>query len=899
MSATKPFILVDGSSYLFRAYYALPPLTNKQGEPTGAMYGVLNMLRKLIADYSPDYMAVVFDPRGKTLRHDLYKEYKANRTVMPDDLQQQIAPLHQMIQALGMPLVVVPGVEADDVIGTLARAAEAQGQSVLISTGDKDLAQLVNANISLVNTMNAQRLTPATVREKFGVPPERIIDYLSLTGDTSDNIPGVHGVGPKTAVKWLETYGSLDAIMQRAAEIKGKVGDNLRAALNDLPLTKQLVTIVCDIPLDKPWNACRLAEPNRELLAELFARYEFKQWLAELEKIEHTHEQAVEQKPADYLCITTQTDWEKQLNSLTLEQTDRFAFDTETTSIQAMSAQLVGFSFAYKKEQAVYVPLAHKDAEVPQLAMKPVLADLARVLENPNKKLIGHHLKYDLEILRHYDIIPKAQLWDTMIASYVLNSSSTRHDLATLAKQFLGRDTIAFETLAGSGVKQKTFDHVSIKEATEYAAEDAEITLKLAEVFSQQLADSPSLQAVFTDIDMPLVPILARMEYQGVLIDPVKLAVQSEELAQKIQTLEEQAFVIAGENFNLASPKQLQYILFEKLGIMPTKKTPSGQASTAEEVLQELARDHELPAIILSHRSLSKLKSTYTDKLPLMVNSKTGRVHTSYNQAVTVTGRLSSNNPNLQNIPIRTEEGRRIRQAFVAPAGYRLISADYSQIELRIIAHVSQDPGLLHAFQEGLDVHRATASEVFGVPLAQVTSEQRRHAKTINFGLLYGMSAFGLSQNLGIDRSSAAHYMEIYFKRYPKVHAYMQESTAFAATHGYVESIFGRRVPIADIKAKNPARRKAAERAAINAPMQSSAADIIKKAMICVDAYLQKNNLPAAMIMQVHDELILEVRADVVDQVVDVLRSCMESAVSLSVPITVDIGVGDNWDEAH
>ena len=904
MPATKPFVLVDGSSYLFRAYYALPPLTNKHGEPTGAMYGVINMLRKLVAEYSPEYMAVVFDPRGKTLRHDLYKEYKANRTVMPDDLQQQIAPLHQMIEALGMPLIVVPGVEADDVIGTLARAAEAQGQSVLISTGDKDLAQLVNANISLVNTMNAQRLTPETVREKFGVPPEKMIDYLSLTGDTSDNIPGVHGVGPKTAVKWLETYGSLDNIIQQAAEIKGKVGDNLRAALNDLPLTKQLVTIVCDIPLEKTWEVCRLAEPNRSSLAELFSRYEFKQWLAELDKTEPKTEAKAEVKAevktaAHYQCINTQSEWQKQLEVLKSKHTDTLAFDTETTSIQAMSAQLVGFSFAYRKEEAAYVPLAHKETETPQLDMTSILADLARVLDNPNLKLIGHHLKYDLEILRHYNIIPKAQLWDTMIASYVLNSSGSRHDLASLAKQLLGRDTIAFETVAGSGVKQKTFDHVSIKEATEYAAEDAEVTLALADLFSQQFAESPRLLSVFNELDMPLVPILTRMEYQGVLIDPVKLAAQSEELAQKIQALEEQAFVIAGENFNLASPKQLQTILFEKLGIMPTKKTPSGQASTAEDVLQELARDHELPAIILMHRSLSKLKSTYTDKLPLMMNEKTGRVHTSYNQAVTVTGRLSSNNPNLQNIPIRTEEGRRIRQAFVAPAGYRLISADYSQIELRIIAHVSQDPGLLRAFQEGLDVHRATASEVFGVPLAQVTAEQRRHAKTINFGLLYGMSAFGLSQNLGIDRSSAAHYMDIYFKRYPKVHEYMQESTAFAAAHGYVESIFGRRVPIADIRSKNPARRKAAERAAINAPMQSSAADIIKKAMICVDAYLQKNNLPAAMIMQVHDELILEARADVVDQVVEALRSCMESAVSLSVPITVDIGIGDNWGEAH
>lgn len=899
MSAKKPFILVDGSSYLFRAYYALPPLTNQAGEPTGAMYGVLNMLRKLVTDYQPEHMVVVFDPKGKTLRHEWYEAYKANRTVMPDDLQLQIAPLHDMIRALGLPLMVVPGVEADDVIGTLARQAEQAGLPVLISTGDKDMAQLVNAHITLVNTMNGQVLDPEAVKTKFGVSPAQIIDYLSLTGDTSDNIPGVPGVGPKTAVKWIQEYGSLAGVIAAAPSMKGKVGENLRAHLDDLPLCERLVTIKCDIPLPQTVHELKPAEPNRELLREFFTRYEFKNWLTELSASKPTVTPAPSSQAAAsvYTTIQDEATWQAWLRKAA--QSAQLAFDTETTSLSAVSAELVGLSMATEAGAAAYLPLAHQQAPFTQLSRTQVLQQLQPLLQDPNKTLIGHNLKYDLEVLLNYGVQVQAKLCDTLLESYVLNSGETRHDLESLAKHYLNRDTIAFETVAGKGVNQKTFDYVPIDQATQYAAEDADVTLALHHRLWPVLASEERLRQVFDEIDMPLVPILARMEHYGVMIDAACLAAQSAELAQQVAALEQQAYAEAGETFNLASPKQLQTILFDKLNIPPAKKTPGGQASTAESVLQELAHQHALPKIILEYRTLSKLKSTYTDKLPLQINPKTQRIHTSYNQAVTVTGRLSSNNPNLQNIPIRREEGRRIRQAFVAPAGYRLVSADYSQIELRIIAHVSQDPGLLKAFREGLDVHRATAAEVFGVAFDQVTPEQRRHAKTINFGLLYGMSAFGLSQTLGIDRASASHYMETYFKRYPNVHAYMQATCEFAAKHGYVESIFGRRVHIPEIRSKNVPRRKAAERAAINAPMQSSAADIIKKAMICVDSWIEQSAAPVHMIMQVHDELVLEVRDDYLDTAIEHLRDCMDNAVQLSVPVTVDIGVGRNWDEAH
>lgn len=893
MAAAKPLILVDGSSYLFRAYYALPPLMTKTGMPTGAMYGVLNMLRKLVNDYKPLHIAVVFDPKGKTFRHDLYPGYKANRTQMPDDLQQQIAPLHRLIRGLGFPLIIVEGIEADDVIGTLAHQAEQQGLSVLISTGDKDMAQLVNENITLINTMTGSAMDIKGVKQKFGVSPDKIIDYLALMGDSVDNIPGVPNVGPKTAAKWLDEFGSLENVMQAAPQMKGKVGENLRRHLGELPLSRELVTIKKDINVAYDVQTLRLGDPDKTLLMDLFLEYEFKNWLAEL-----TLEPKVTKPEHHYEIVMTEQhldQWIKQL-----KQKKQFAFDTETTSLQAISAELVGVSFSVEPGKAAYVPVAHDYEGAPlQLDRNRVLAKLKPLLTDSQNTLIGHNIKYDMEVLMNYGIELKTQLLDTLIESYVINSTATRHDMDSLAAKHLGRKTLSFEDVAGKGAKQKTFNQIALEVAANYAAEDADVTLALHEKLSPTITSEKGLSSVFTSIDMPLVALLARMEYHGVLIDSAMLEKQSAFLAKRIAELQQQAYQSAGMNFNLSSPKQLQEILFEKLKLPVLKKTPGGQASTAENILQDLALNYPLPKIILEYRSLSKLKSTYTDKLPLQVNAKTGRVHTSYNQAVTATGRLSSNNPNLQNIPIRTEEGRRIRQAFIAPKGCKIISADYSQIELRIIAHVSQDPGLLKAFKNGLDVHRATAAEVFGVAFDQVSDDQRRHAKTINFGLLYGMSAFGLSKNLGIDRHSAQEYMDIYFKRYPNVHQYMETTCEFARKYGYVESIFGRRIYIPDIQSSNIPRKKAAERAAINAPMQSSAADIIKKAMLCVDDWIQTSAVPVKMIMQVHDELVLEVESAFVEVAVSHLRHCMEEAVTLSVPLTVDIGIGENWDEAH
>lgn len=890
----KPFILVDGSSYLFRAYYALPPLTNKHGEPTGAIYGVINMLRKLLKDYDPQHIAVVFDSKGKTFRHEMYSDYKANRAVMPDELQAQIKPLHEMIRALGLPLVIEEGVEADDVIGTLAIQAAEAGMPVVISTGDKDMAQLVNKNITLINTMTNHVMDEAGVEEKFGVRPSQIIDYLTLVGDTSDNIPGVPKVGPKTAAKWINQFGSLDDIIKNAEEIKGKVGENLRNHIKEIPLTRDLVTIKLDVKLHESPQSLTMGEPNTGKLVELFSYFEFKNWLAEL------GEESSNETPAESKTYRT-TFEEKDLANLIkkIKNEKEFAFDTETTSIDAMQAELVGVSVALSKE-AIYIPCGHNyEGAPPQISRNKVLSMFAEVFAEPSLVMIGQNLKYDLEVLSRYEVVVKNQLIDTMLEAYVLNGTANRNDLDTLAAKYLERNTIKFEDIAGKGVKQKTFNQIEIDVASEYAAEDAEVTLALHHRLQPALQEQGLLNKVFTEIDMPLMSVLTRMEICGVLIDSGMLEKQSKLLAKKIAELEEEAYGLAGDEFNLGSPKQLQEILYNKLKIPVTKKTPGGQPSTAEAVLQELSLDYPLPKIILEHRSLSKLKSTYTDKLPKQVDPKTGRVHTSYNQAVTSTGRLSSNNPNLQNIPIRTEMGRDIRKAFIAPKGYKIIAADYSQIELRIIAHVSKDPGLLKAFKEGQDIHRATASEVFGVPLDKVSSEQRRHAKSINFGLLYGMSAFGLSQNLKISRESAQKYMDIYFERYPKVHNYMQETIAFAQKHGYVESAYGRRIYIPEIHSKNGIRRKAAERAAINAPMQSSAADIIKIAMLCVDTWIQQSKLPVRMIMQVHDELILEVKEEIVDEAIEHLRECMQNAYEISVPLLVDVGVGESWDEAH
>ncbi|MGG4609277.1 DNA polymerase I [Providencia sp. Me31A] len=926
--AENPLILVDGSSYLYRAYHAFPPLTNSAGEPTGAMYGVLNMLRSLIMQYKPSHVAVVFDAKGKTFRDELFESYKSHRPPMPDELRAQIAPLHEMVEAMGLPLLVVPGVEADDVIGTLACEASRKGMPVLISTGDKDMAQLVEPNITLINTMNNTILGPDEVKEKYGVPPELIIDFLALMGDSSDNIPGVPGVGEKTALALLQGIGSLETIysdleaiaplgFRGSKTLAPKMAENRELAF----LSYQLATIKTDVELEKTCEELQVAQPDADKLHQLFSRYEFKRWLADIEsgtwmdgkntntKVP-TSQTAVRAKAIapsvptlsaeNYQTILDAESLARWIEKLSTASV--FAFDTETDSLDTQEARLVGMSFAIEAGHAAYLPVGHDYLDAPvQLSLDEVLPLMKPILENENILKIGQNLKYDAEVLENYDIELKGIGYDTMLESYVLNSVAGmgRHDMDSLAERHLNHKTVSFEEIAGKGKKQLTFNQIALEEAANYAAEDADVTLLLHQALYPQLEAEPKLNHIFQNIEMPLVPVLVRMERKGVLINASVLAAQSKVITARLAELEKEAFELAGEEFNLASPKQLQTILFEKLQLPVIKKTPSGAASTNEEVLEELALNHALPKLLLEHRSLAKLKSTYTDKLPLMINPRTGRVHTSYHQAVTATGRLSSRDPNLQNIPVRTEEGRRIRQAFVAREGYKVMAADYSQIELRIMAHLSQDKGLLTAFAEGKDIHKATAAEVFGVPLEQVTSDQRRSAKAINFGLIYGMSAFGLARQLGIPRGEAQRYMDLYFERYPGVLRYMENTRVQASEQGYVETLEGRRLYLADIKSSNGMRRKAAEREAINAPMQGTAADIIKKAMIAVDNWLQTEKPHADMLMQVHDELVFEVKESELERVQMQVQTLMEQSMKLDVPLKVDVGIGDNWDEAH
>ena len=901
MSDKPDLILVDGSSYLFRAYHALPPLTNSRGEPTGAIVGVVNMLRKLINDYQPKYMAVVFDAPGKTFRDDLYDQYKANRPPAPEDLKAQIDRLHEIVRAMGLPLLVVDDVEADDVIGTLARQAAEQGMTTLISTGDKDMAQLVNDHVSLIDTMSNRYLDADGVVEKFGVKPEQIIDYLALMGDASDNIPGVPKCGPKTAAKWLAQYGNLDELVDKAGEIKGKIGESLRASLEQLPLSKQLTTIKTDVPLDLGPQQLQPGQPDTRKLRELYQRIEANRLLATLDDTGSPEEQpsaAVQEQ--DYEIILEKQVFERWLKQL--QRSGLFAFDTETTSLDYMQAELVGLSFSTEPGKAAYVPVAHDYPGAPQqLEREWVLEKLKPLLEDPEQPKVGQNLKYDMSIVARYGIAMAGIRFDTMLESYVLDSTATRHDMDSLAKKYLSRETVSFTDIAGKGAKQLTFNQIDLEQAGPYAAEDADITLQLHQTLWPKLEELDGLRRVYEDIEMPLVPVLSRMERLGVRIDAGLLQQQSQELAEKLHALEQRAYDIAGHPFNLGSPKQIGHIFFEELGMEVVKKTPKGAPSTSEEVLQILAdKGEELPAVILEHRGLAKLKNTYVDKLPEMRDPQTGRVHTSYHQAVAATGRLSSSDPNLQNIPVRTEEGRRIRKAFIAEPDHVMLAADYSQIELRIMAHLSGDEGLLKAFSQGLDIHRATAAEVFGAESPEaVTDDQRRSAKAINFGLIYGMSAFGLAKQLGIGRQEAQEYVELYFSRYPGVKAFMDNIREQAHEDGYVETLFGRRLYLPEINSRNGMRRAAAERTAINAPMQGTAADIIKRAMIAMDAWLEKEKPPVRMVMQVHNELVFEVRKDQLEPVKENIRNIMEGAAELKVPLVVDVGVGDNWEEAH
>ncbi|MBI4357535.1 MAG: DNA polymerase I [Gammaproteobacteria bacterium] len=890
-----PLILVDGSSYLFRAFHALPSLTTHQGEPTGAIYGVLNMLRRLLDDYTPELITVVFDAKAKTFREELFPPYKANRPKMPEELASQIAPLHAIIKAMGISLLVIEGVEADDVIGTLATQAAQKGIPVLISTGDKDMAQLVSPLVTLINTMNREILDPKGVEKKFGVNPHQIVDYLTLVGDTSDNVPGVPNVGPKTAAKWLQQYGSLDLLIQKADAIEGKVGQNLRMSLPKFPLFKDLLTIRTTLSLPLSFEELTRKPEDTAQLIHWFKRLEFKNWLSAV--CEHSSQNTSLQKGA-YSIILEKKDFEVWLERL--KKSPFFAIDTETTSLDIHRAHLVGLSFAVASNEAVYVPLAHDyPGAPPQLPLDWVLAQLKPLLEDPKLSKCGHNLKYDRNVLFQHGIDLKGITYDTLLESYVLNSVASRHDLDSLALKHLGYRTVTFEEVAGKGTQQLTFNQIPLETAGPYSAEDADISYRLHEAFWPILSKEPKLQILFQTIEMPLVPVLAQMERNGVLVNAALLQTQSKELADKIKVLEDKAFRLSEVPFNLASPKQLQEILFTRQKLPVLSKTPGGQPSTSEEVLEELAITYPLPRVILEHRTLSKLKSTYTDKLPLQVNPKTGRIHTSFHQAVTATGRLSSSNPNLQNIPIRTEEGRKIRRAFIAPPGFKLISADYSQVELRIMADLTQDKALCNAFAHNIDIHRATAAEVLGIPVEKVTSEQRRNAKAINFGLIYGMSAFGLSKQLSITPKAAEEYMEVYFARYPSVRAYMESARALAQKQGYVETLFGRRLYLPEIKSANLARRRAAERAAINAPLQGSAADIIKRAMITIDLWLKDTQAHAMLILQVHDELVLEVAENEVEKVKKAVQDRMLTAARLSVPLNVEIGVGDNWDEAH
>lgn len=899
--ADKTLVLVDGSSYLYRAFHALPMLTNSHHHPTGAMHGVIAMLRRLVQTYDPDYFGVVFDPRGPTLRDEWYDQYKANRPPMPEELAVQVEPLHDIIRALGYPLLQVAGVEADDVIGTLATRAAQAGLRVVISTGDKDLAQLVDDHVSLVNTMDDTVLDRAAVKAKFGVEPERIIDYLALVGDTVDNIPGVPKVGPKTAAKWLEAYGSLDGVVAHAGEIKGKIGDNLRGALDQLPLSRRLVTIVRDIELDTEPTELVRTGVDAARLVELFRTFEFNTWLRELEDqgvAAASAPPADAPPPAEYETVLDEQGLEAWLQALAAAEC--FAFDTETTSLDYMQARIVGVSFSCVPGRAAYVPLAHDYPGVPdQLDRDTVLERLRPLLEDEARAKLGHNLKYDRNVLANHGIVLRGIAHDTMLESYVLNSTGSRHDFDSVAQKYLNHRTIHYEDVAGKGARQIGFAEVAIEDATPYAAEDAEVCLRLHQALQPEIMASEGLSRVYHDIEIPLVPVLADMERRGVYVDTRMLLEQSAELDQRMAEIEARAHDAAGEVFNIGSPKQIQAILFDKLGLPVLQKTPKGQPSTAESVLAELAHDYDLPRLILDYRGLAKLKSTYTDKLPAQVDADSGRIHTSYHQAVAATGRLSSSDPNLQNIPVRTAEGRRIRQAFVAPPGRLLLAADYSQIELRIMAHLSADSGLLDAFAQGLDVHRATAAEVFGAALEAVDDEQRRAAKAINFGLIYGMSAFGLARQLGIERSAAQNYIDRYFARYPGVREYMDRTRELARDQGYVETVFGRRLYLPDINARNPQLRQYAERTAINAPMQGTAADIIKRAMIEVDRWLATQAGLAALIMQVHDELVLEVDTAAIDEVAEAVRRIMEGAAELAVPLIVEVGRGANWDEAH
>ena len=928
--APNPLVLVDGSSYLYRAFHAFPPLTNSAGEPTGAMYGVLNMLKSLISQVQPSHIAVVFDAKGKTFRDEMFEQYKSHRPPMPDALRKQIQPLHDIIRALGIPLLVIEGVEADDVIGTLAVAASKANQKVLISTGDKDMAQLVDDNIMLINTMNNTLLDRDAVIEKYGIPPELIIDYLALMGDSADNIPGVAGVGEKTALGLLQGIGSMAEIyanLDKVAElpIRGakKLGDKLLAEKEMADLSYRLATIKTDVALNITPEKLTLGASNNDQLTEYFGRYEFKRWLNEVmngaDSITNNNEQptkinhyqatpALSQDNSDealpaiqinrsrYETLLTEADlnrWVEKLNQAKL-----FALDTETDNLDYMAANLVGISFALENGEAAYLPLQLDYLGAPKpLEKTTALSLLKPVLENPAIQKVGQNFKYDLTMFARNGIDVQGVAFDTMLESYVLNSTG-RHNMDDLAKRYLGHQTISFEEIAGKGKNQLTFNQIPLEQAAEYAAEDADVTMKLQQVLWEKLSKEPSLEKLFKEMELPLLGVLSRMERRGVLIDSDALFLQSNEIANRLSELEEQAYVLAGQPFNLASTKQLQEILFDKLGLPVIQKTPKGAPSTNEEVLEELAFSHELPKVLVEHRGLSKLKSTYTDKLPQMVNSQTGRVHTSYHQAVTATGRLSSSDPNLQNIPIRNEEGRRIRQAFIAREGYSIVAADYSQIELRIMAHLSGDKGLINAFSQGKDIHRSTAAEIFGVSLDEVTSEQRRNAKAINFGLIYGMSAFGLSRQLGITRPDAQKYMDLYFQRYPGVQQFMTDIREKAKAQGYVETLFGRRLYLPDINSSNAMRRKGAERVAINAPMQGTAADIIKRAMIKLDELI-RHDPDIEMIMQVHDELVFEVRSEKVAFFREQIKQHMETAAELVVPLIVEVGVGQNWDEAH
>ena len=893
-------VLVDGSSFLFRAFHAVPPLSNDQGQPTNAIYGVTNMLKRLLADEKTPYVAVVFDAPGKTFRHQLYREYKANRPPMPNELKVQIAPLFEVIRAMGLPLIIESDVEADDVIGTLTYLAQAQGFQVVISTGDKDMAQLVNDQVSLVNTMTNKVMDIQGVQDKFGVLPEQIIDYLALMGDTVDNIPGVPKVGPKTAAKWLNEFQTLEQVMASAESIKGKVGENLRASLDQLLLSKTLTTIKCDLQLSYVMDDLKQQPLDTGLLKQLVTALGFVSWSKKLAEQPVLKQELSEplNDAVDYETIYTEQRFDYWLNQL--QTATLFSFDTETTSLNYLQAEVVGVSFAIDSAQAAYLPVAHNDPDAPQqLSRDIVLARLKPLLEDSEKKKIGQNLKYDAHVLANYGIHLQGIAHDTMLQSYVLNSTVTRHDMDSLAKYYLGRETIHYEDVAGKGVKQISFQDVAIKQAAPYAAEDADVTLQLHQKLWAALKPLDAMRLLYETVERPLIKVLMRIERNGVLLDYSMLNQQSMALANQISGLELQAHEEAGKVFNLSSPKQIQEILYDQLQLPVLKKTPKGQPSTAESVLQELAIDFALPKIILDYRQLSKLKSTYTDKLPQLVQVKTGRVHTSYHQAVTATGRLSSTEPNLQNIPVRSDQGRKIRQSFIAPDGFCLVAADYSQIELRIMAHLSADEGLLAAFSVGEDIHKATAAEVFGVDPSQVSSDLRRSAKAINFGLIYGMSAFGLAQQLGVSRGEAQSYIELYFSRYPGVKNYMDAIRELAAQQGYVETLFGRRLYLPEINSRNGTRRQYAERTAINAPMQGSAADIIKKAMINVDQWIMEEQPAVKMIMQVHDELVFEVPEISREENMKSIKLLMSTAAHLAIPLIVDMGYGQNWDEAH